>query len=93
VQRSFDGPTKAEDVRYVPILDALLPTMRAWRLRRSGRFVFPNRDGKMLLPSGRIFQEVLHRVSVEALDFDQAYARSIETSRGWRRPPSSTTVR
>ncbi|MBX3217126.1 MAG: site-specific integrase [Labilithrix sp.] len=62
VQRSFEGPTKAEDVRYVPILDALLPTLRAWRLRCSGKLVFPNRDGRMLLPSSRIFQEVLHRV-------------------------------
>lgn len=25
IQRSFNGPTKAEDVRYAPILDALLP--------------------------------------------------------------------
>jgi integrase len=62
VQRSFDGPTKAEDVRYVPILDALLPTLRAWRLRCPGTVVFPNRDGNMLQPSGRVFQEVLHRV-------------------------------
>jgi hypothetical protein len=40
VQRSFDGPTKAGDVRYVPILDALLPVLRAWRLRCGGGFVF-----------------------------------------------------
>jgi hypothetical protein len=35
VQRSFDGPIKAGDIRYVPILDALLPVLRAWRLRCS----------------------------------------------------------
>lgn len=64
VQRSFRGPTKAGDVRYVPILDALLPTLRAWRLRSPGTLVFPNRDGQMLLPSSRVFQEVLHRVLV-----------------------------
>jgi integrase len=62
VQRSFTGPTKAGDVRYVPILDALLPLLRTWRLRCAGTIVFPNRDGRMLQPSGRVFQEVLHRV-------------------------------
>lgn len=62
VQRSFDGPTKADDVRYVPILDALLPILRDWRLRHPGRLVFTNRDGRMFLPSARIFQEALHRV-------------------------------
>jgi integrase len=62
VQRSFAGPTKAEDVRYVPILDALLPILREWRLRHPGRLVFTNRDGRMLVPSARIFQEILHRV-------------------------------
>ncbi len=62
VQRSFDGPTKAEDVRYVPILDPLLGELRAWRLRVGGRLVFTNRDGRMLGRSARVFQEVLHRV-------------------------------
>jgi integrase len=62
VQRSFTGPTKAEDVRYVPILDALLPVLRAWRLRCAGHLVFQNQRGGMLGPSGRIFQEMLHRV-------------------------------
>jgi integrase len=62
IQRSFDGPTKAEDVRYVPILDALLPILRAWRLRAPGRLVFTNRDGRMFQPSARVFQETLHRV-------------------------------
>ncbi len=33
IQRSFEGPTKANDVRYVPVLDELLPILRAWRLR------------------------------------------------------------
>lgn len=62
VQRSFDGPTKADDVRYVPILDALLPVLEAWRKLSPGRYVFPNSVGGMQQPSNRIFQEVLHRV-------------------------------
>jgi integrase len=66
IQRSFDGPTKADDVRYVPVLDVLLPILRTWRLRHPGRLVFTNRDGGMLGPSGRIFQEVLHRVLARA---------------------------
>jgi len=66
VQRSFEGPTKADDVRYVPILDPLLPLLRSWRLRHPGRLVFTNRDGGMLAPSGRIFQEVFHRALIAA---------------------------
>jgi integrase len=62
VQRSFDGPTKSDRVRYVLILDPLLPVLKAWRLRHPGRLVFTNRDGAMFAPSARIFQEVLHRV-------------------------------
>lgn len=62
VQRSFDGPTKSGDVRYVPLVDALLPVLRAWRLRHPGEVVFTNRDGRPLQPSGRVFQEVFHRV-------------------------------
>jgi integrase len=62
VQRSFDGPTKSGAARPVPILDALLGDLRAWKLRHPGKLVFTNRDGNMLARSGRIFQEVLHRV-------------------------------
>lgn len=62
VQRSFDGPTKTDRVRYVPVLDPLLPVLRAWRLRHPGRHVFTNQAGTMLQPSARAFQEVLHRV-------------------------------
>lgn len=68
VQRSFDGPTKSNKVRYVPVLDPLLPVLRAWRLRHPGRLVFTNLGGSMFQPSARIFQEVLHRV-LEAADF------------------------
>lgn len=62
VQRSFDGPTKAGDVRYVPILDPLLPLLQHWRLHRIGELVFPNSVGKMHQSAARIFQETLHRV-------------------------------
>jgi hypothetical protein len=66
VQRSFDGPTKSDRVRYVPILDPLLPVLRAWKLRHPGRLVFTNQAGAMFAPSGPIFQEVLHRVLAAA---------------------------
>jgi integrase len=62
VQRSFDGLTKADDVRYVPIVDALIPTLREWRLQCSTPVVFPNWVGAMHHPCDRIFREVLHRV-------------------------------
>ncbi len=68
VQRSFNGPTKAADVRYVPILSPLLPVLREWMLQCPGRLVFPNRAGNMHGESGRVFQEVLHRV-LEAAEF------------------------
>lgn len=66
VQRSFDGPTKAEDVRYVPILDPLLPLLRSWLLKTPGRLLFTNEAGKMHQESARIFQETLHRVLEKA---------------------------
>jgi integrase len=62
IQRSFSGPTKSDRVRYVPILDPLLPILREWRLRHPGRLVFTTRDGTMHGESARIFQEILHRV-------------------------------
>ncbi len=62
VQRSYDGPTKSGRIRWVPILDALLPILREWRLKCQTGFVFPSRNLKMQRASGRIYQEVLHRV-------------------------------
>jgi integrase len=60
VQRSYDGPTKNGEARYVPILDPLLPLIREWRLKCPGRLVFPNRAGNMHQDSARVFQETFH---------------------------------
>jgi len=49
-------------VRYVPILDPLLPVLKAWKLRHPGRLAFTNQDGTQYGESARIFQEVFHRV-------------------------------
>ncbi len=62
VQRSYDGPTKSNQVRRVPIVDELLPILTAWRQVSGGELVFPNRDGNMLRECGRIFAERFHRV-------------------------------
>lgn len=62
VSRSFATTTKANDVRYVPILDPLLPLLQTRKLQSRGAFVFTNNKGKMFASSDRIFQEVLHRV-------------------------------
>jgi integrase len=62
VCRSYHGPTKSGRIRHVPILDPLLPILRAWRIRHPGDLVFTNRDGRMFGPSSRVFQEILHRV-------------------------------
>lgn len=65
VARSFDGRTKTRaSRRYVPIMDVLLPVLRAWRLRcppNPGNLVFPNRAGHMHGGSAQLFQETLHR--------------------------------
>jgi len=66
VQRSFDGPTKSGAVRYVPILDVLVPILHRWRAQQSSTFVFTSRNGTPLAPSSRVFQEVLHRVLAAA---------------------------
>lgn len=60
IDRSFDGPTKSDEVRYVPILDELLEELIAWRLKCGTPFLFTNQRGNMLRESDRIFQEVLH---------------------------------
>lgn len=70
VQASYDGPTKAGAVRYVPILDPLLPVLREWRLKMPGEIVFPNEAGNMHRQSARVFQEVLHRV-LDAAGFER----------------------
>lgn len=62
VSRSFDGPTKAGDVRFVPIMHVLLPVLRAWRLQCPGPLVFPNAKGEMHQPKDRIFCERFRRV-------------------------------
>lgn len=62
VARSFTTATKSGEIRRVPILDALLPVLRAWRLRHPGKLVFTNRDGRMFGKSARVFQEVHARV-------------------------------
>lgn len=71
VDKSFNGPTKAGDVRYVPILDPLLPILQRWRLVCPGALVFPNERGGMHGKSARVFQEVLHRV-LDAAGFPKA---------------------
>jgi integrase len=70
VQRSYDGPTKAGDVRYVPILDPMLPVLRAWRLMSPGDIVFPNQLGSMQGRCARLYQEIFHRV-LDASGFEK----------------------
>jgi integrase len=62
VQRSYGGPTKSKRIRRVPVLSAILPILRSWRLKCGTRLVFPSHSLTMQQASGRIFQEVLHRV-------------------------------
>lgn len=62
VERSFKGPTKSGRTRHLPIVDPLLPVLRAWRLKCPGDLIFPNERGTQHNCSARIFEETLHRV-------------------------------
>ncbi len=62
VDRSFTGPTKSGKVRWVPIVDELLPVLRQWRLKCPLPIVFPNQKGEMHHPKDRVFAEQFHRV-------------------------------
>lgn len=62
VQRSFNNPTKTDEIRRVPILDGLLPQLKQWHLENPLPLMFPNQHGNMHGPSSRIFQEILHRI-------------------------------
>ena len=73
VQRSFDGPTKGGDVRYVPLMNELYDVLQPWREVAVGPLVFPNRAGKMHQPCARIFAERLHRV-LDAAGFERPTA-------------------
>jgi integrase len=66
VRCSFDGPTKTlSSRRFVPIVDALLPTLRDWKERCPKTeldLVFPSDRNTMLDSTSRIFREQLYRV-------------------------------
>lgn len=62
IQRSFNGPTKAGRVRYVPILDPLRPILQHWATRRHGDWVFVGARGEPLGTTARIFEETLHEI-------------------------------
>jgi integrase len=67
VQRSFNGPTKAGDVRHVPIIDVLLPILKAWKLECGSKsLVFPNVAGEMMDPKSRHFSEFLRKTLIQA---------------------------
>ncbi len=62
VQKSFKGVTKSDKVRYIPILAPIYNQLLERRDQNINDLVFPNRDNQMYLESGRIFQEVFHKV-------------------------------
>jgi integrase len=67
VQRSYTDPTKSSRIRRVPILDPLLPVLRAWKLAcPSPELVFPNRQDRMHPKSASVTKAVFHRVRARA---------------------------
>lgn len=68
VQKSYDKVTKSGEVRFVPILDTLLPILREWMLKNPCEYVFPNINNEMLMPCAGIFKENFYDV-VDACDF------------------------
>lgn len=72
VKRSYDKPTKTGAIRHVPILDPLLPVLRAWKVRCwSSEWVFPSIKGTMQCAGARALQEVL-RACQERLEVAEA---------------------
>lgn len=72
VQRSDKGPLKDGDSRFVPIVDALLPVLRAWMMQRGpGSPLFPperpRRGGKPGSPPRYVRQQTLSRHLKSAL--------------------------
>ncbi len=67
VQRSFRNPTKSSRIRRVPILDPLLPVLRAWKLAcPSAEFVFPNQRLNMHVRGSSVTRVVFHRCLARA---------------------------
>ena len=62
VMRTYDDePTKNARIRWVPVLDPLLPLLSGWLDDHRGAVVFPTRDQTVMGRSDRAFQEVFHR--------------------------------
>jgi len=70
VDHSYDGPTKADDLRHVPIDDVLLDILRKWRLKSQDELVFPNRAGNILDEHAEIFVEGFHK-TLDAAQFQR----------------------
>jgi len=75
VRRSYDRPTKGWKNRTVPILDPLLPVLRAWQDETPypEELVFPSLAGTMLKPDCRLADQVLklcfHLSELEYVNF------------------------
>ncbi len=67
--------TKGGYARTVPIIDALAPILRAWRLRSPGLLVFPNVNGTQRDEADRVWRETLaavrERAGLPRLDPDE----------------------
>lgn len=67
VARAYDGvPTKSGRIRWVPILDPLLPVLTNWLKTNKNIVVFPNEVGNAMGKGARAFDEVFHRCLVRA---------------------------
>ncbi len=74
VKRSYgNNYTKTGAIRHVPILDPLLRLLRAWSLKSTGDWLFPNTVGNVRQPSDRILQETyktcLDRAKLDRIRF------------------------
>lgn len=67
IERSYDGPPKNGETRYVPILAPLKPILAAQQLKMRGSLIFTNGSGQMLNADSRVFRTVLKRVLKRAL--------------------------
>jgi integrase len=66
VSRSFYGPTKNGETRFVPILDPLLEPLQKWIASHPFDYVFPNAAGNLFTNSARIFDQIFHECLKES---------------------------
>ncbi len=74
IDRSYNGPTKSKQVRWVPMSPELARVLRSWLLRCPGPFVVSDHDGVPITERTQLHdraQRACRRVGIEPVNFHQ----------------------